>query len=499
MTIIAPMTDDALKTANALYPLVGTLAGAAGGALAAPHVSALGDFIGQHHHGLATGFEGGSAPAGFVAQTPENLPADDPKTPRVNEHQLASDAAYAKQLEDFKAQNPSTRLTHAPLTSDEMLHLQRMYGAGIGGAAGLGAGLLAAPREEERPMVRTAAVEGIKAAVHPALAALLGAGVGAASGGALGHFAPGMDQALQENFPTESNVDLGHLAGPQVDPGVDPTMLQKLLGQGAGLINQGSDLTEQGTNWALHEGAPRALDHIQTATQATGDAINRYVPGAQELSNVVGGPATLGGAAIGAGAGGLAGLSYGLATRGQDDEEQNPSAAPKMAFRLNVDGDVEGSAIDVLTAKIAALGTTLGTLGGIAGGAMLGNYLTPAMHWVMMPGGDAAMGHVGHEQVVGPALEATNQHADPADRSDAAAELQKNMAKLQNPDYLEGLSAGAAGQRGVQWEGLSNLGRIGGAGIGGITGYQVGRGLDEALGLERKERPLVISPMAQRA
>lgn len=278
MTSIVPMTADNTKTANAMLPLLGALGGAAGGAMLAPHVSQLGDFVSQHHTGM---------------ETPE----------------VAAEA---------------DRLPQAiPLTPEEKLHMERLYGAGIGGAAG-GLGGLAVnsmfPDEEEKrhqqPMMRTA------------------------------------------------EAKVAHL---------------NLL--------------------------------------------------------------------------------------------------------KDIDGDVEGSATDALAAKLAGIGTTLGTLGGIGGGALAGNYLAPAMHWAAMPGEGAAT-HSAIGALVQPQLEAAAQGG-----GDISAHI--------TPEQLQALQQGMEAQRGTEWGGTADIGRVMGAGVGGVAGYQAGRGLDEAFGLEKKERPLVVSPMAR--
>jgi hypothetical protein len=63
-----------------------------------------------------------------------------------------------------------------------------------------------------------------------------------------------------------------------------------------------------------------------------------------------------------------------------------------------------------------------------------------------------------------------------------------------NRHDLETTRAGAQAAQGAQWQGLQHVGQIAGAGLGGITGYNVGRAVDEAAGLEKKEKPIVISP-----
>lgn len=275
MTSIAPMTADNAKLANAMLPLLGALGGAAGGAMIAPHVSQLGDFVSQHHTGM---------------ETPE----------------VAAEA---------------DRLPQAiPLTPEEKLHMERLYGAGIGGGLGLAGGMAAnamSPDEERRqPMMRMA------------------------------------------------EAKVAHL---------------NLL--------------------------------------------------------------------------------------------------------KDIDGDVEGSATDALAAKLAGIGTTLGTLGGIGGGALAGNYLAPAMHWAAMPGEGAAT-HSAIGALVQPQLE-------------AAAHGGGNISANITPEQLQALQQGMEAQRGTEWGGTADIGRVMGAGVGGVAGYQAGRGLDEAFGLEKKERPLVISPMSR--
>jgi len=297
MTRIAPMTDDSSKTANAMIPLLGALGGAAGGAMIGPHVSQLGDFISQHHQGADP----------TVGAAPGTL--DSPNT--------AADEAT---------------MHHAPLSPEELTHLQKLYGAGIGGGLGLAGGL---------------------------------------------------------------------------------------------------------TYNAMNSSEPR-----QPGMYRTADA--------------------------------------------------------KVAEFTDIDSDVEGSAIAVLEAKVAALGTTLGTLAGISGGALAGNYLAPAMHWAVMPGEHAALGNVAQHQIVDPAMAQVDPHAAPADQAAAAELLKQHMQQLQNPEYVHGLQAGAEGTRGAEWGNTADLGRVLGAGVGGVAGYQAGRGIDEAFGLEKRERPLVISPMAPR-
>lgn len=332
MTSIAPMTTDNAKTAGVMTPLIGTLGGAAAGALIGPHVSQLGDFIGQHHQG--------------AEMVPTMAPVTDPASLMLDRAEPTAPGPWAPgqapKLEypgsrylDVPTETPTPAMQHGPLSPEETLHLQKLYGAGIGGGAGLLGGLAVnamSPDEERRhqPMMRTA------------------------------------------------EAKVAHL---------------NLL--------------------------------------------------------------------------------------------------------KDIDGDVEGSAVDVLNAKVAALGTTLGTLAGIGGGALAGHYLAPAMHWSAMPGENAALGTVAQHQLVDPAMTAVDPNAGGTDQTAAREALQKNIEQLQNQQYLQGLQAGAGGASDAQWRGVSDIGRVMGAGVGGVAGYQAGRGLDEAFGLEKRERPLVISPMAR--
>ncbi|MFA6132442.1 MAG: DUF5661 family protein [Phycisphaerae bacterium] len=282
MTSIAPMSADELKTANALYPLLGALGGAAAGSMAGPHIHQLGDFIQAHHQGAP---QPSFDESGMDLQHSPNEPA--PEAPAASQ-----------------------------LSPEELAHLEKLYGAGIGGAAGLAGGMAAnamSGREEPR------------------------------------HFAPQM---------------------------------------------------------------------YRTAAVLT-----------------------------------------------------------------DIDSDLEGSALDVLDAKVASLGTTLGTLAGIGGGALAGNYLAPAMHWAAMPSE-----HAGLEQAIGSEVQP---------QIDAAVHGGGGIHADVSPEQLAGLRSGLEAGRGAEWQGISNLGRVLGAGAGGVAGYQAGRGLDEAFGLEKRERPLVVAPMAR--
>jgi hypothetical protein len=280
------------------------------------------------------------------------------------------------------------------------------------------------------------------------------------------------------------------------------------LHAGADLINQGGQAAGGLLDRAEQNWAPRISSNIEGANTSAGDWMNQHVPGAQEASNWLQGrhqgysgednqtiPAnlgaqTLGGAAIGAGLGGAAGLGYGLLSRDKQ--------AAKLAMLVALDGDLEGSALEVFgVMKTAAFGTTLGTLGGIGAGAMLGNYLAPMAHWAMMPGEHGAVQQVaGHEFGV-PVETMGSLDASAAAKAHAQALMEQAGNRFQDPAWSSGLGAGAAGARAAEWDTLSNLGRVGGAGIGGIAGNQLGRTIDEAMGMERKERPLIISPMAR--
>jgi hypothetical protein len=175
------------------------------------------------------------------------------------------------------------------------------------------------------------------------------------------------------------------------------------------------------------------------------------------------------GAALGAGLGGAAGYGAGMLLR---DPNKTASVIESC------DSDLSPHATEILT-KEAALGSTLGTIAGIGGGALAGNYLVPALHWAGTPGTGAAESY------------ATDQL------------LRDQMAQNQGkPEFdihvnrhdLETTRAGAQAAQGAQWQGLQHVGQIAGAGLGGITGYNVGRAVDEAAGLEKKEKPIVISP-----
>lgn len=491
MTRIATMTDDNAKTANALVPLLGTLGGAAAGSMIAPHVSQLGDFIQGHHQGA--GVEATMAPVTDPASQllSRTMPIQVPYAPGH---------APGDQFIHGPTSTPTPAVHHTALTPAELLHLERLYGAGIGGGLGLAGGLAynaMGNREEQPGQVRTAAVAETKEAISPALAALLGMGLGGAVGGAVGHFAPGADQALAESFPADHHVQFGHVGSP--DAVTAPTVSHPVVGssqinagmqggadaanwagqQGTSALNSLIDRGSQIADWGVHTGGPAALNVLEGVNQSVGDALNRHIPGAQELSNVVG-PQTLGGAALGAGAGGLAGLGYALARQDGSERDPNLPYAPKLASSTDPDSDIEGSAITVLEAKVAALGTTLGTLAGIGGGALAGNYLAPAMHWAAMPGEHGAL-----TQAQLAELQAAQ-----------AAHPQGGPVTINLPSTVD---PGAAAQRGAEWNELSNLGRVMGAGVGGVAGYQAGRGIDEAFGLEKKERPLIVSPMARPA
>jgi hypothetical protein len=174
----------------------------------------------------------------------------------------------------------------------------------------------------------------------------------------------------------------------------------------------------------------------------------------------------------GAGLGGAAGLGVGaLLSRHPDGKQASVVEA--------CDADTTPHATDILT-KEAALGSTLGTIAGIGGGALAGNYLVPALHWAGTPGTGAAE-NFGMQEDLGKQLSEHRGATDP---------YQITI----DPAKAEAMRAGAQAAQGAQWQGLQHVGQIAGAGLGGITGYNVGRAVDEAAGLEKKEKPIVISP-----
>ena len=174
----------------------------------------------------------------------------------------------------------------------------------------------------------------------------------------------------------------------------------------------------------------------------------------------------------GAGLGGAAGLGVGALLSRHPDEKQ-------ASVIESCDSDLTPHATDILT-KEAALGSTLGTIAGIGGGALAGNYLVPALHWAGTPGTGAAE-NFGMQEDLGKQL---GEHRGATDPYQITID----------PAKAEAMRAGAQAAQGAQWQGLQHVGQIAGAGLGGITGYNVGRAVDEAAGLEKKEKPIVISP-----
>lgn len=261
--------------------------------------------------------------------------------------------------------------------------------------------------------------EAMKLAMGAGMSTLLGAGLGAGLGGMASDLNQGapvsgdtiqgaLDHLPQGFGPQTISPDVAHLAGNVAGPLAD-------LGQGA-----------------------QQMLHVPDQFQSNDYDVN----------------AALGGAGAGAA------LGYGL---------NRLHAVHKLAvFNLDTDSDVDGSAIDVLRTKHASIGSTLGSLGGIAGGAVLGHYAMPAMDWAVSPG-----------------------------ESSVAANVAGAPGAPQDPSFVQGLHAGVHGASEADWNNMSNIGTVAGAGLGGITGHQIGRGIDQSLGLERRERPMVISPMAQ--
>ena len=218
------------------------------------------------------------------------------------------------------------------------------------------------------------------------------------------------------------------------------------------------------------EFAPGALEgemgpDIQAASKAQMEA--------QALHNAAGDKALAQNSRYyGAGLGGAAGLGVGALLSRHPDEKQ-------ASVIEACDADTAPHATDILT-KEAALGSTLGTIAGIGGGALAGNYLVPALHWAGTPGTGAAEDY-GMQQHI---QEQLGQHHGATTPYSVTVD----------PAQAEAMRAGAQAAQGAQWQGLQHVGQIAGAGIGGITGYNVGRAVDEAAGLEKKEKPIVISP-----
>lgn len=173
----------------------------------------------------------------------------------------------------------------------------------------------------------------------------------------------------------------------------------------------------------------------------------------------------------GAGLGGAAGLGVGALL------SRDPNKTATVIE--SCDADLSPHATEILT-KEAALGSTLGTIAGIGGGALAGNYLVPALHWAGTPGTGAATDYAVHEDI-----------------SKQLAQIPQDGGQhpiMVDQGRNDAIRAGAQAAQGAQWQGLQHVGQIAGAGIGGITGYNVGRAVDEAAGLEKKEKPIVISP-----
>lgn len=135
-------------------------------------------------------------------------------------------------------------------------------------------------------------------------------------------------------------------------------------------------------------------------------------------------------------------------------------------------------ALQILCTKQANVGSTLGTLAGIGAGSVLGHYVVPGMHWAISPGENASLLNA-----------AQLASADPL--------TAPSVADRASPLYHEGLQAGVHGAHDEAWTSMANLGTVTGAGFGALAGNNVGRSIDQTLGLSRPERSLVVAPRSE--